>query len=141
MMGIGKWIVFVEDDLDLHYLYQRVLANLHLEEKLKLFDNAPDALDFIAMSGRDIAMIFSDVNMPIVDGIEMKRRIDNDPEFSGLSIPFVFLSTSADERDIRKAQALHIQGFFQKGLTLDELQETVRVALHVGHNCPLALAS
>jgi CheY-like chemotaxis protein len=140
-MGVEKWIVFVEDDLDLHYLYERVFANLHLEEKLKLFDNASDALEFISQAGRDIAVIFSDVNMPLMDGIEMKRRLDTDPKFSKLSIPFVFLSTSANERDIRQAEELNIQGFFQKGVTLDELQETIKLALHIWDNYPLALAS
>jgi CheY-like chemotaxis protein len=119
----------VEDDVDMHYLYKRVFTNLHLQEHLRLFDNAREALDFLRDASSEIQLIFSDINMPAIDGLEMKKRINEDNVLSTSHIPFVFLSTSATENDIKKSSDLGIQGFFQKGETLDEMESTINLVL------------
>ena len=91
----------IEDDADMHYLYRRVFHNLHLEERLKLFDNAEAALEFLHRSPAETQLIFSDINMPVVDGLELKKRINEDDSLRQYNIPFVFLSTSATEYDIK----------------------------------------
>jgi CheY-like chemotaxis protein len=130
----GKWIVMIEDDADMHYLYKRVFQNLRLEEKLKIFDNANDALEFLQQSPAETQLIFSDINMPMIDGLELKKRINEDYALSEYHIPFVFLSTSATEYDIKASSGLGIQGFFQKGETLGELQSTISLVLNYWQN-------
>jgi CheY-like chemotaxis protein len=120
----------VEDDADMHYLYKRVFFNLRMEEKLRLFDNGSDALDFLHQSSAETQLIFSDINMPLIDGLELKKRINEDEAVSAYQIPFVFLSTSATEYDIKASSDLGIQGFFQKGETLDELENTIGLVLN-----------
>jgi CheY-like chemotaxis protein len=119
----------IEDDVDMHYLYKRVFDNLHLEEKLKLFDNAKDALEFLHQASTDTQLIFSDINMPVIDGLELKKRINEDTALGSFHIPFVFLSTSASDHDVKKSSNLGIQGFFQKGETLDEIESTINLVL------------
>jgi CheY-like chemotaxis protein len=119
----------VEDDADMHYLYRRVFNNLHLTEKLKLFNNAEDALLFLHTSPSETQLIFSDINMPQIDGLELRKRINEDSDLRNYNIPFVFLSTSATDDDIKKSADLGIQGFFQKGETLDEIQNTIKRVL------------
>jgi CheY-like chemotaxis protein len=128
-MRTEKWIVMVEDDLDMHYLYQRVFRNLKLNDRLQLFDNAEDALAFLTEHGEATQIIFSDINMPKVDGIELKQRINKDRLLSHALIPFIYLSTSATKSDIRKTMDLGIQGFFQKGETLEDIENTIRMIL------------
>jgi CheY-like chemotaxis protein len=120
----------IEDDVDMHYLYKRVFDNLHLDKKLKLFDNAQDALKFLQQAPEDTQLIFSDINMPMIDGLELKKRINEDVALGSHHIPFVFLSTSASEYDIKKSSNLGIQGFFQKGETLDEMENTINLVLN-----------
>jgi CheY-like chemotaxis protein len=124
-----KWIVMIEDDVDMHYLYRRVFHNLHLDDRLKLFDNAKDALDFLHQAPGETQLIFSDINMPVIDGLELKKKINEDEAIQQYNIPFVFLSTSATDYDIRKSSLLGIQGFFQKGETLDEIENTIKLVL------------
>jgi CheY-like chemotaxis protein len=124
-----KWIVMIEDDVDMHYLYKRVFHNLNLEESLRLFDNAGEALDFLYEFATDTQLIFSDINMPLIDGLELKKMINEDELLSRHNIPFVFLSTSATEYDIRKSSTLGVQGFFQKGETLDDIEKTIKLVL------------
>lgn len=119
----------VEDDIDMHYLYQRVFHNLHLHDRLKLFDNAKDALEFLHQAASETQLIFSDINMPVIDGLELKKKINEDELLQLYNIPFVFLSTSATDYDIRKSSHLGIQGFFQKGETLDEIENTINLVL------------
>lgn len=124
----------IEDDVDMHYLYRRVFHNLNIAERLKLFDNAKDALDFLHQSPSETQLIFSDINMPVIDGLELKKRINEDTSLRDYNIPFVFLSTSATEIDIRKSSSLGIQGFFQKGETLDEIERTINLVLNYWRN-------
>lgn len=119
----------IEDDVDMHYLYRRVFHNLHLDDRLKLFDNAKDALDFLHQAPGETQLIFSDINMPVIDGLELKKKINEDEAIQQYNIPFVFLSTSATDYDIRKSSLLGIQGFFQKGETLDEIENTIKLVL------------
>ena len=133
-MRSKKWIVMVEDDMDMHYLYKRVFSNLHLEERLKLFDNAADALQFLHEAPADTEIIFSDINMPVVDGLELKRRINEDKVLAPQHIPFVFLSTSATASDIKKSATLDIQGFFQKGETLTDIEKTIDLVITYWHS-------
>ena len=120
----------IEDDVDMHYLYRRVFHNLNLDDHLKLFDNAKDALDFLHQAPAETELIFSDINMPVIDGLELKKKINEDELLQQYNIPFVFLSTSATDYDIRKSSLLGIQGFFQKGETLDEIESTISLVLN-----------
>lgn len=119
----------IEDDVDMHYLYRRVFQNLNLHDRLKLFDNAKDALDFLHQAPGETQLIFSDINMPVIDGLELKKKINEDKALQPYNIPFVFLSTSATDYDIRKSSLLGIQGFFQKGETLDQIENTINLVL------------
>lgn len=119
----------VEDDLDMHYLYRRVLSALGMEGRLVLFDRAEDALSFLQLNYHRTSIIFSDVNMPMVDGLELRKRINDNILFRRYNVPFLFLSTSADIEDVQRAEQLNIQGFLKKGETLDDIHRTLKSAL------------
>lgn len=127
--NVKKWIVMIEDDVDMHYLYERVFYNLQLGDRLKLFDNAHEALAFINSESADTELIFSDINMPMIDGLELKKKINESGSSRSRHIPFVFMTTSATEYDVKRSLELNIQGFFQKGDTLDEIQNTIDLVI------------
>jgi CheY-like chemotaxis protein len=129
-MDRRKYIVMVEDDPDMHYLFRRVFTNLHLPQSLMLFDNAQAALEFLEREGTDTSIIISDVNMPMLGGLEFRRRINEKSEAYIKSIPFVFLSTSAVEKEVAEAYQLSIQGFFRKGETINELEKTIKTIVN-----------
>ena len=52
--------------------------------------------------------------MPILNGLELKKKINNDDKLRIQSIPFVFLTTSDSKKDVIKAYELLAQGFFTK---------------------------
>jgi CheY-like chemotaxis protein len=129
-MDRRKYIVMVEDDPDMHYLFKRVFANLHIYESLMLFDNAQAALDFLEQEGSETSIIISDVNMPMLSGLDFRKKINAQLEPYIKSIPFVFLSTSAVEKEVAEAYQLSIQGFFKKGETITDLEKTIKTIVN-----------
>lgn len=120
-----------------------------MEEKIKilLVDDEPDFLVPIAFwlnsKGYEVAVassgekaldmlkekkpniIFLDINMPGMDGLETLRRIrKSDKELS-----VIMVTAYADEEKFSQAKKLNTSGFFPKGGSLEELQKTIEVTL------------
>jgi CheY-like chemotaxis protein len=132
---MGKWIVMVDDDLDMHFIYQRVFQHLGLADELKLFENGKSALAYLNDNAHDVKLIFSDLNMPVMDGLELRSAINNDIDSPCRAIPFIYLSTSAREKEVQAAYDLVVQGFFQKGATIEELERIIRTVVEYWGQC------
>jgi CheY-like chemotaxis protein len=130
-----KWILLVDDDLDIHFLYRKVFERMGMADSIKLFENGAEVLDFLRSSAGEVKLIFSDVNMPVMDGLQLRKAINNDDIHDLKSIPFVFLSTSARDEEVRAAYDLMVQGFFEKGLTLADIENSFRSVLEYWETC------
>ena len=64
--------------------------------------------------------------MPILNGLELKRRINTSDKLRKQSIPFVFLSTSTAKNDINAAYDLLAQGFFTKPNKFNDLIDLLK---------------
>ena len=76
-----------------------------------------------------------DVNMPVMNGLELKRHIDGDAIISKKGIPFIFFSTSAMASIVKEAFSMSVQGFFIKAQSLDELEKTLSVIFEYWQKC------
>ena len=81
--------------------------------------NGELALDFLAT--REVALVITDLMMPVVDGISLIRRMRADPRFA--AIPVV-LMTALPEAVPDEARSL-VDGLLVKPFSLRELLETV----------------
>jgi CheY-like chemotaxis protein len=70
-------------------------------------------------------IVFLDIKMPAMDGIETLRRIR---EFNQ-RIPVIMITAYADEEKLAKAQRLNISGFFSKDEDVKVLQDTIELTL------------
>jgi CheY-like chemotaxis protein len=123
-----------------------------MEEKIKilLVDDEPDFLVPIAFwlnsKGYEVAvassgekainmlkkekkpsLVFLDINMPGIDGIETLSRIrkfDKD-------LAIIMVTAYADEEKFTQAKKFNTSGFFPKGGSLEELQKTIEVTLRI----------
>ncbi len=134
-MDMRKWIVIVDDDLDIHFIYRKVFERMGLADSIKLFEHGEDVLEFLNASSHEVKLIFSDMNMPVMDGLQLRRAINEQAGGDFRSIPFVFLSTSAKNEEVRAAYDLMVQGFFQKGLTMAEIEASLRSILRYWETC------
>ena len=74
--------------------------------------------------------------MPVMNGLELKRKIDADQELRRKSIPFVFYSTSASKQAVNEAYTeLTIQGFFIKGSDYNKTKNVVNNIIQYWKDC------
>ena len=106
------WIV--DDDGEDHELIQEIFEELRINNPLKFFNGAKPMLN--ALEKEEIApfIIFCDVNLPGMDGFQLREKLLATPNNKFHSVPFIFWSTAASEDQIRKSFELRAHGFFIK---------------------------
>lgn len=100
-----KSLLIVEDDLDLRRSFYDLLSTINI--KIYEAGNGIEALEIFKKE--DIDFILSDIDMPIMNGLELLKKIRE----IDLSINFFIMSgnISYNEQDILEKGANH---FFQK---------------------------
>jgi len=120
-------LVLVDDDIEDQELVMLSLQHLGVTHEVKIFQSAEAALSYLYETSEQPFIIVSDINMPKMDGIAFKKTIDSCDILKSKCIPFVFLSTST--RFVNETCHLNIQGYFKKGNSLQELNETIQIIL------------
>lgn len=116
-------IVIVEDDEDDKELLEEVLREMKLPNKILFFNKALKAFEYLRSTIESPFLIISDVNLPGMSGLELKKQIDSEEYLRKKCIPFVFLSTSSNISCVKKAyEEMTIQGYFEKPLLIKELR-------------------
>ena len=129
-------IILIDDDGDDKDVFQDILKDLKVSNPLIWFKNCDDAFSYLKTTSEQPFIIFCDLNLPGLPGIECKRQIDDDKELRKKSIPFVFCSTTADQKTVNEAYTkMTVQGFFQKKNTYSELRETIKVIVDYWEEC------
>lgn len=119
-------ILLVEDDVDDQEFITDALMMIGVKNKVELFENGQKALDYLLTSEQQPFFILSDVNLPIMNGLQLKAEIEHNPFLRTKAIPFIFLSTSADLKAVQEAFDLNVQGFFVKENTYDGIQQQLK---------------
>jgi CheY-like chemotaxis protein len=100
-------ILLVEDDAQYADVTLQALKEKNISEKIQVVRDGQEALEFIFCTGsykdRDPQcsqpkVILLDLNLPVLDGHEVLRRLKENPLTS--SIPVVMLTSSEEERDM-----------------------------------------
>jgi CheY-like chemotaxis protein len=128
-------IVIIDDDTDDHYIFDEVCTNLNLGNERKFFTSALAALEYLKSTSDQPFIIFCDMNMPKISGLDLRRTIDRDEELRRKSIPFIFFTTAASKRQINEAYDMAVQGFFLKESTFDETEKVLRLILEYWKKC------
>jgi CheY-like chemotaxis protein len=128
-------IIIVDDDADDHFIFQEVAARLELSNELLFFRNGAEVLPYLRATTQKPFIIFCDVNMPQMTGLELRRQINNEEYLKKKSIPFVFFTTGASAHQVREAYDLTAQGFFIKESSFTETVKTFKLILDYWDKC------
>jgi CheY-like chemotaxis protein len=121
-------IIIVDDDPDDQLLAKEVIGSLGMTNKVMQFFTALDALEYLMNDLQDQPfIILSDINLPRMNGIELKKAIEANDELRKRAIPFVYYSTSGEKSIVDKAFSLQVQGFFVKANSLNEMRQCFRI--------------
>jgi CheY-like chemotaxis protein len=122
--GEGLHILAVDDSKTMLNFYKSVVASLGMNISTAL--NGKEALDIIA-TGKRFNLIITDMNMPVMDGVEFTRNVRSDPTFSDIPIIMITTETERSQQDLaRKAGVTH---FMQKPFDAEKLQERITACL------------
>lgn len=128
-------ILIAEDDLDDQHLIGEAISSLKIENELKFFKTCPALMDYLLTTADKPVLIISDVNMPVMTGIQLKKAINDDPFLRKKSIPFVFLTTGGNPAAIEEAYNLLVQGYFLKENSFENLRSLVGMIINYWKVC------
>jgi len=80
-------------------------------------------------------IIFSDINMPILNGMELREKVHENEDLRLKSIPYLFFSTSAEQQYVVDAYSKSIQGFFIKPNSFSEIRNTIKIIVDYWSSC------
>ncbi|MBA3665838.1 MAG: response regulator [Bacteroidetes bacterium] len=129
--------LFIDDDKDEHDLLEIAMKKTGLTNPIVNCFNGQEALNYLTTTKDSVFIVLCDLNMPQMDGLELKRRIEMLPELKTKAIPFVFHSNTSSTAEIKTAYSLNIQGFIPKSVsiegTVSSLQRIVAMWTDVIH--------
>jgi len=129
-------IIVLEDDADDKSIFEEILQDLEVTNKLIWFTKTAETLEYLKTTSEQPFIIFSDINLPVQNGIDFKKELDTDEQLRKKSIPFVFYSTSVDQKTVNDAYTkMTVQGFFKKGNSYDEMKTDIKVIFDYWKTC------
>jgi len=116
-------ILLVEDNPNDAELTQRALRKTEIGARLLIARDGAEAIERILTEGLRPRVIFLDLKLPKIDGIEVLRRIRADERTK--EIPVVVLTSSQEERDITESYKLGVNSYVVKPVEFDKFYKTV----------------
>ncbi|MEO7988059.1 MAG: response regulator [Chryseolinea sp.] len=134
MNKIGP-IVVIEDDGDDQELLTTVFKELDFKNEIIFFGDGEAALNYLIMSAVEPFLILSDINMPKLNGIELREKIHTNEDLRIKCIPYLFFSTNAEQKHVVDAYSKSVQGFFVKPSSFDKLKRTIKIIIEYWQEC------
>lgn len=128
-------IIWLEDDHDDQHIIEEVLKVVTLGRSLRMFSSGEEFLTYLRTTQEKPFLILSDVNMPRMNGLRVRDEINSDEVLRRKAIPFIFFSTTAEEREVRKAYDLTVQGYFEKGNNFEEMKARLTRIFDYWNDC------
>ncbi|MFC5410702.1 response regulator [Larkinella bovis] len=125
----------MEDDEDDQFLLKHSFQQLDIPNPIRFFANGETALEYLHTTSEQPFLILCDINMPRLNGIELRRQINASAYLRKKAVPFVFLTTSANPEMVREAYDERVQGFYQKAATITRLQQQLKQIIEYWQGC------
>lgn len=128
-------ILIVEDDIDDQEIFGEVFRELNYKNEIIFFSDGQEALTHLIENTEEPFIVFSDINMPKLNGIELRKQIHENEDIRLRTIPYLFFTTSAAQEDVVDAYSKSIQGFFVKPSNFQELKSLIKTIVEYWQHC------
>jgi CheY-like chemotaxis protein len=128
-------VIIIEDDEDDKEILEEIFTKLDYNNDIVFFIDGEKALAYITKENVFPFLILSDINMPRLNGMELKKKIQTDEQLQVKCIPYLFFTTSASKKSVIDAYSMSAQGFFIKETSTSELEATIRTIMEYWKRC------
>jgi len=112
-------VVFVEDDPQVRKLVQAALRTTPHE--VQIATNGREGLELVRRVRPHV--VFTDVSMPEMDGVQLADAIRADPELA--TTPIVFITASVQKEQIARYMAHGASGYLAKPFSTKALRDEI----------------
>ena len=121
-------ILLVDDDADCRFLIRDAISECKVSNEVHEVCNGRQALEFLRKKGAYAdaprpGLIFLDIEMPGLDGLETLRQIKSDPKLS--DIPIVMMTGVCGEEQMQTAARLGANSYTLKPANAEQFLKTV----------------
>jgi len=116
-------ILVIEDNADDSFLLYRQLAKAQIDDHVTLIGNGKEALDFLLQLSVPPLVIFLDLKLPGLNGIEVLERIRQEARFK--TVPVIIMTGSDNPSDLEKCSNLGVTSYLSKPIGLTTFIKTV----------------
>lgn len=134
-MNKGGPIIIIEDDIDDQEILTDVFNDLDCKNEIVFFADGEQALEYLTITELEPFIIFSDINMPKLGGMELRAKIHENEDLRLKSIPYLFFSTSAEQQNVVDAYSKSIQGFFVKPNNYKDIKDIIETIVKYWSSC------
>ncbi len=128
-------IIIIEDDNDDQEMLTEVFNELNYKNKIVFFNDGQEALAYLTAKTTEPFIVFSDINMPKLNGMELRRQIHENEDIRLKTIPYLFFTTSAEQEAVIDAYSKSIQGFFVKPPNFNDLKDIIKIIVEYWLKC------
>jgi CheY-like chemotaxis protein len=128
-------VIIIEDDIDDQETLEEVFKNLNYPNKIKFFSDGEAAYEYLNNLDITPFLILSDINMPKLNGFELRDKIRMDAKLQLKCIPYLFFTTAMNQKAVIDAYSASVQGFFVKQNSMKELEKTLSVIMEYWKRC------
>ncbi|OQP67533.1 response regulator [Niastella populi] len=122
-MNTGSvWII--DSDTDDQEMVQQVWKELNLQNELKFFEFADEAMSYLANIETAPFIIICELHLPKTNGLELREKMLASHSLKFKSVPFIFWTGQASEEYVVRAYDLSVHGFFIKESRFEDLKVT-----------------
>ncbi|MFC6095398.1 response regulator [Flavobacterium qiangtangense] len=130
LYGIDRVMaVLVDDDPNDRDLFKDAFSSLRVKSTLALLKDGEEALEFFSTAAELPHILFLDLNMPRVGGMEVLKVLRSDPKFS--SLPIAIYSTSNAESHIESSLSFGANLCIVKTNSFEKLKSAIESALKI----------
>ncbi len=120
---MSKYIMIIDDSPTIRVSVEMALKPLGIPVKqAENGQNALDIIEDIKGKGEEVALCISDINMPVLNGIEFITEFRKTDRFT----PVVVLTTEAEKDTIQKGKEAGASGWIIKPFQAEDLVNVVK---------------
>jgi CheY-like chemotaxis protein len=128
-------VIIIEDDEDDQLMLEEIFKSLGYNNEVVFFKDGNFALEYLNKTEVIPFLILSDINMPRINGMELRNKVFVNEELHLKCIPYLFFTTSSNKKSVIEAYAMAVQGFFVKPSNYKVMEDTIRKIMEYWKIC------